>query len=177
MENLDTIVGAIAKNYSTPEIFFTDPDKHFPNKKAIIGIIKDIRRVMFPRYFGDETPTGTNPEYFIGETLIRIEDALRKQLYEALAFRCARDNEDPQRCTACEEEVDARVDEICKNFFEKLPRFNECFLPMFRQHSMATPQLKAKKKSYFPTQDFLPFSYIALLMNCTCSKSPSFPAL
>ena len=68
MENLDTIVGAIAKNYSTPEIFFTDPDKHFPNKKAIIGIIKDIRRVMFPRYFGDETPTGTNPEYFIGET-------------------------------------------------------------------------------------------------------------
>ena len=49
---------------------------------------------MFPRYFGDETPTGTNPEYFIDETLIRIEDALRKQLYEALAFRCARDNED-----------------------------------------------------------------------------------
>lgn len=69
-ENLDSIVAGIAKNYSATEIFFTDPDKHFPNKRAIINIIKDLRRVMFPRYFGDETPTGTNPEYFIGETLI-----------------------------------------------------------------------------------------------------------
>ena len=59
-ENLDSIVAGIAKNYSATEIFFTDPDKHFPNKRAIINIIKDLRRVMFPRYFGDETPTGTN---------------------------------------------------------------------------------------------------------------------
>ena len=49
-------------------------------------MLRDLRRVMFPRYFGDETPTGTNPEYFIGETLIRVEDALRKQLREALLF-------------------------------------------------------------------------------------------
>ena len=42
-ENLDSIVAGIAKNYSATEIFFTDPDKHFPNKRAIINIIKDLR--------------------------------------------------------------------------------------------------------------------------------------
>lgn len=74
-EELEGIVAGIAKNYSEKEeIFFTDPDKHFPNKKAIVDIVKDLRRVMFPRYFGNETPTGTTPEYFIGESLVRIED-------------------------------------------------------------------------------------------------------
>ena len=72
-DQLNDIVAGIAKNYSErEEIFFTDPNKHFPNKLAIVNIVKDLRRVMFPRYFGDETPTGINPEYFIGETLIRI---------------------------------------------------------------------------------------------------------
>ena len=90
-ENLDSIVAGIAKNYSATEIFFTDPDKHFPNKRAIINIIKEHpRRVMFPRYFGDETPTGTNPEYFIGETLIRIEDSLRRQAERSAAVRGSR---------------------------------------------------------------------------------------
>ena len=96
-ENLDSIVAGIAKNYSATEIFFTDPDKHFPNKRAIINIIKDLRRVMFPRYFGDETPTGTNPEYFIGETLIRIEDSLRRQLKEALLFKGAENISEEER--------------------------------------------------------------------------------
>ena len=87
-DQLNDIVAGIAKNYSErEEIFFTDPNKHFPNKLAIVNIVKDLRRVMFPRYFGDETPTGINPEYFIGETLIRIEDSLRRELREALLFR------------------------------------------------------------------------------------------
>ena len=87
-DQLNNIVAGIAKNYSErEEIFFTDPHKHFPNKQAIEEIVMDLRRVMFPRYFGDETPTGTNPEYFIGESLIRIEDSLRRELREALLFR------------------------------------------------------------------------------------------
>ena len=91
-DQLNDIVAGIAKNYSErEEIFFTDPNKHFPNKLAIVNIVKDLRRVMFPRYFGDETPTGINPEYFIGETLIRIEDSLRRELREALLERHALD--------------------------------------------------------------------------------------
>ena len=88
-ENLDSIVAGIAKNYHAQEIYFTDPDKHFPNKKAIIDIVKDIRRVMFPRYFGDETPTGTKPEYFIGETLIRIEAPFAVNLRKLCSSRAA----------------------------------------------------------------------------------------
>ena len=114
-DQLNDIVAGIAKNYSErEEIFFTDPNKHFPNKLAIVNIVKDLRRVMFPRYFGDETPTGINPEYFIGETLIRIEDSLRRELREALLFRGG----------LATEELDARVDQICVDTFFEPPARN-----------------------------------------------------
>lgn len=145
-ENLDSIVAGIAKNYSATEIFFTDPDKHFPNKRAIINIIKDLRRVMFPRYFGDETPTGTNPEYFIGETLIRIEDSLRRQLKEALLFKGAENSS--------EEEVEARVNEICKNFFEKLPEIQRVLLTDVQAAFDGDPAAQSKEEIIFSYPGF-----------------------
>lgn len=145
-ENLDSIVAGIAKNYSATEIFFTDPDKHFPNKRAIINIIKDLRRVMFPRYFGDETPTGTNPEYFIGETLIRIEDSLRRQLKEALLFKGAEN--------ISEEEVEARVNEICKNFFEKLPEIQRVLLTDVQAAFDGDPAAQSKEEIIFSYPGF-----------------------
>ena len=157
-ENLDAIVAGIAKNYSATEIFFTDPDRHFPNKKAIINIIKDVRRVMFPRYFGDETPTGTNPEYFIGETLIRIEDSLRRQLKEALLFKGAEG--------ISEEEVETRVDEICKHFFEKLPEIQRILLT----DSTATLPPRARKRSSSPTRASSPSSCTASPTSCICRR-------
>ncbi len=152
-DNLDTIVAAIAENYSSPEIFFTDPDKHFPNKKVIIGIIKDIRRVMFPRYFGDETPTGTNPEYFIGETLIRIEDALRKQLHEVMLFRCCEDTEAGEE-VLCEETVNKRVDEICNHFFNKLPEIQRILLTDVQAAFDGDPAAQSKEEIIFSYPGF-----------------------
>ena len=46
-ENLQDVVKGIAANYQAEEIFFTDPNHHFPNKKAITRMLGDLRRVMF----------------------------------------------------------------------------------------------------------------------------------
>ena len=163
-ENLDAIVAGIAKNYSATEIFFTDPDRHFPNKKVIINIIKDLRRVMFPRYFGDETPTGTNPEYFIGETLIRIEDSLRRQLKEALLFKGAEN--------ISEAEVEQRVDGICKNFFEKLPEIQRVLLTDVQAAFDGDPAAQSKEEILGSS----PSSCTASRTSCTrrtCRSSPA----
>ncbi len=145
-ENLEEVVKGITENYSAKEIFFTDPDKHFPNKKVITNMLRDLRRVMFPRYFGDETPTGTNPEYFIGETLIRVEDALRKQLREALLFR---DGE-----TETEEEIEKRVDEICLNFFERLPELQRTLLTDVQAAFDGDPAAQSKEEIIFSYPGF-----------------------
>ena len=129
-DQLNDIVAGIAKNYSErEEIFFTDPNKHFPNKLAIVNIVKDLRRVMFPRYFGDETPTGINPEYFIGETLIRIEDSLRREL-------------------------NARVDQICATFFSRLPEIQRILLTDVQAAFDGDPAAQSKEEIIFSYPGF-----------------------
>ena len=49
----DVIDSIVAKYDETDEIFFTRPDRHMPNRNAIIAIIKDLRDIMFPGYFND----------------------------------------------------------------------------------------------------------------------------
>lgn len=144
-KQFDGIVADMAKNYAErEEIFFTDPQKHFPNKKAIEHIVKDIRRVMFPRYFGDETPTGTNPEYFIGETLIRIGDALRTQLREALLFK----GEIP------EDEIEEHIDAITETFFSKFPEIQRVLLTDVQAAFDGDPAAQSKEEIIFSYPGF-----------------------
>ena len=144
-ENLDGIVKAMAENYESPEIFFTDPDRHFPSQQAVIDIIHDLRRVMFPRYFGDETPTGANPEYFIGETLIRIQDSLCRQLREAFLFRDA---------DLSAEELDARVGDVCDHFFGRLPELHKMLLKDVQAAFDGDPAAQSKAEMIFSYPGF-----------------------
>ncbi|WP_350454545.1 serine O-acetyltransferase [Slackia heliotrinireducens] len=112
-EKLDDIVTELVKNYDSDLIQFDSPNRHFPSRSAIVGIIKDLRRVLFPRYFGDERPCASGPQYFIGETLTRIEYELHRQVREALLFRGG-DN-------LSYHEADAQASQICSDFFYRLP--------------------------------------------------------
>lgn len=117
---LDDIVSEFEKNYNeSEEIFFTKQEWHFPNSKAIIGILDDIRRVMFPRYFGHEVPCETGPKYFIGDTLTRIEHSLHKQIREALLFRDS---------TIPRDVIETQTSKICSDFFYQLPHIQRLLL-------------------------------------------------
>ena len=165
----DGIVAGIAKNYSEKEeIFFTDPDKHFPNKKAIVEIVKDLRRVMFPRYFGNETPTGTNPEYFIGETLIRIEESLRRQLREALLFR------DPGLAQA---DLDTQVDEICSAFFNKLPEIQRVLMTDVQAAFDGDPAAQSKEEIIFSYPGFFAIFVYRIAHELYVQKVPLIPRI
>ncbi|ACV23277.1 Serine acetyltransferase [Slackia heliotrinireducens] len=112
-EKLDDIVTELVKNYDSDLIQFDSPNRHFPSRSAIVGIIKDLRRVLFPRYFGDERPCASGPQYFIGETLTHIEYELHREVREALLFRGG-DN-------LSYHEADAQASQICSDFFYRLP--------------------------------------------------------
>ncbi len=168
-QELDAVVAGIARNYSEKEeIFFTDPHKHFPNKKAIVEIVKDLRRVMFPRYFGDETPTGTNPEYFIGETLVRIEDSLRRQLREALLFR---DDSLP------EDELAARLDDICSAFFGRLPEIQRVLMTDVQAAFDGDPAAQSKEEIIFSYPGFFAIFVYRIAHELYMQKVPLIPRI
>ena len=168
-ENLDSIVDGFASNYASPEIFFTDPDRHFPNRDAIIGILADLRHLMFPRYFGDETPTGSDPRYFIGETLIRIEDSLRRELREALLFR----DGDTMDAAA----IDARVEEVCSTFLTKLPELHRVLLKDVQAAFDGDPAAQSKEEIIFSYPGFFAVFVYRIAHELYVQKVPLVPRI
>ncbi len=123
-DNLERIVQGIATNYEADEIFFTKPGRRFPSRIAVKNIIKNIRRVMFPGYFGSESLSPlTSPNYFIGDTLVDIERELSTQIIVALAYV----SDDPGAPCA-PDAVRKRSAEICTIFFDELPNIQRVLL-------------------------------------------------
>lgn len=145
-ENLNQVVKEISANYQAKEIFFTNPDHHFPNRKAIIRMTKDIRRLMFPRYFEDEVVSHQTAEFFIGETLMRIEDALRKQLREALLFRDGK--------THRKEQIEQQVDTIALTFLARLPELQKMLLKDVQAAYDGDPAAQSKEEIIFSYPGF-----------------------
>ena len=118
-DNLDRIVKGIEKNYEADEIFFTKPGRRFPSRSAVKWVLKDLRRVLFPGYFGDEMLTpSTSPEYFVLALSYTSDD---RDAAEA----------DPARhlCGGgTPEHICKRASEVCTVFFDELPRIQQVLL-------------------------------------------------
>ena len=145
-DNLDRIVSGIEKNYEADEIFFTKPGRRFPSRHVIKQILKDIRRVLFPGYFGEEMLSPyTSPRYFIGDTLMTIERNLRSQIILALSYSnngknptCsitdveaggAPEVDDLRGLAHCPiEDIESRTAQICTVFFDQLPEIQRILL-------------------------------------------------
>ena len=150
-QNLDEVVSEFARNYTSPEIFFTDPQRHFPNRKCIISILDDLRHLMFPRYFGEVTPTGADPKYFIGQSLVRIEDMLHRQVREALLFR--EDSLHPQK-PVDHDAIEERVDCICPQFVSRLPELHRMLLKDVQAAFDGDPAAQSKEEIIFSYPGF-----------------------
>lgn len=134
-------VREIAQYYSSEESFAIKKGKHLPNRGAIIGVIKDLRRVMFPGYFGSENITDTAPEYFIGNTLTEVYVTLKKQIETALIYQ----NADQ----ISEEEISERAMEICKKFFGRLAEIQQMLLKDVQAGFDGDPAAKSKEEIIF----------------------------
>lgn len=152
-DNLDRIVKAIEKNYEADEIFFTKPGKAFPSRDVIKNILRNLRRLMFPGYFGPEMLSPkTSPEYFIGELLIQTERDLRNQLVTALTYRdgeCA-NAVDSTRCYECTPvHISERAADICTKFFDALPEIQRVLLTDVQAIFDGDPAAESKEDVIF----------------------------
>ena len=112
-----------------------------PNRGAIIGVIKDLRRVMFPGYFGTENITDTAPEYFIGNTLTEVYEVLKEQIETALMYK----NEENKSA----EELSVQAMEICEYFFGRLAHIQRLLLKDVQACFDGDPAAKSKEEIIF----------------------------
>ena len=86
-ETIQNVVANITETCMNEDVYVTDEESiHLPSRGAIIGIIKDLRRVVFPGYFGDENISSTMPGYFLGNMLTHIYEELKAQIEIAFLY-------------------------------------------------------------------------------------------
>ena len=113
----DELVSKISSNYEAEEIFVTKPFGHFPNRAAIISIIKDVSSLVFPGYYAGEALKGVGAENYVAEQIMRIRNALRTQVHEAFLFR------DAAALPAAD--IEAKTDAVVDAFMAELPHIQE----------------------------------------------------
>lgn len=146
----DTIRDAVASITDTcrEEAVFSAGDETalMPNRWIIINIIKDLRRVVFPGYFGNENITSTMPQYFLGNMMTEVYEALKGQIETAFYFqdrRCSGDN-----CRSSEE-LSRQAAGISEAFIGRLPDIQKMLLMDVQAGYDGDPASQSKENIIF----------------------------
>lgn len=117
-DHLDDIVRQLHAGYQSSELFFNRDGLERPNRSAIINILNDFRQLLFPGYFGTESPTRTSAPYFAGHMLTYIYEELCPQIQLALAYHEG----------GLTEEVKHRAEQAATELLLELPRIQKLLL-------------------------------------------------
>ena len=145
--DLHDIIDEIKKAYDgSDEIFFTQPDRRMPSRNAIIDILKDMRNIMFPGYFTDGAQTSVDASYFIGNTVLRVEEKLKEQVRLALTFR--------DGATLSHDQVEERSSEICSAMLCKLPSIQRMLYKDIQAAFAGDPAAQSKEEIIYSYPGF-----------------------
>jgi len=106
-----TAAQAMADNMVRSEVPLYGNGLRLPDRKAVIALIKEIRRLMFPAYYGDKALMTLAPHDYAALLLDRIQTQLTDQIALALP-----------------EEEEWRASAISRELIECLPRIQAILL-------------------------------------------------
>lgn len=128
----------MAENCHQMDFVESKGEKRIPDRGATIQIIKELRRVLFPGFFGDENISLVSPEYFIGDTLTQIYIALKKQVALSLSYR--------DREIMTDREIDEKAETITRTFMERLPHVQEMLMKDVEAGYLGDPAAKSREE-------------------------------
>lgn len=121
-EILPDIVNAITNNYAQSDVLLSRSDKSLPIRPEIIGILNNLKTLMFPGYFSAEPVHIDNASYYTGQLLSDLHSKIKNQIALALSY----DRE--KEITSSSPEIQAEAEEICNKFLASIPHIQEMLL-------------------------------------------------
>jgi serine O-acetyltransferase len=82
-----------------------------PSKSAIIGLINQLQRILFPGYFIPERLDYVNLRYYLGQEMVSLFEELSAQIALCVRHECLRHN---LPCSQCEERGRAEALQLIK---------------------------------------------------------------
>jgi serine O-acetyltransferase len=86
-----------------------------PSRDAVIDLVKKLRELLFPGYFGKQNLTSQTLEYYVGELLGEIRGLLFEQVLNVIRHQATRHGNPP-----CD--FDHKAATIVQAFLEAIPR-------------------------------------------------------
>lgn len=119
MENkAEKLIDVIIDSYGKYDLTVRVDAENMINKDILIKVIEEIRKVLFPGYFGENRVRSEYIKFLVGERLEFIQYNLKKQIARALG------NQDI--CSECRRSViNEKAEEITYKFIEKIPQLRE----------------------------------------------------
>ena len=84
--SLDTITSAFMEGYDAEENFFKEHKHIFPRRDVVYQLVDEVRNLIFPGYFDDESMAGVSSPTLVSERLLRIERVMCEQVRRALLY-------------------------------------------------------------------------------------------
>lgn len=136
VELFQQTVSEIYNNYENNDVLISKEGRHLPSRSTIINLIKELRRVMFPGYFGEENLANYVGDYFAGSLLNRVYWTLKEQI--VLALRYTEEEITIERATE-------RAEEISRYFICRVPHIQEMLLKDVQAGFDGDPAAKSKE--------------------------------
>lgn len=128
------------ERYQKEGMFEVNLGVKLPNRGEIIEILEEIRKLMFPGFFGAENTAYVSLDNFAGNTLAVIYGKLFKQIRTALQYHCAIERG---------EKLDKQSEELTLRFLEQLPHIQELLMKDSDAVLEGDPAAKSKEEVIF----------------------------
>ncbi len=110
----DLVAAIVASDLAEPVTRHIDAGS-LPNRNAVIDLVKKLRELLFPGYFGKQNLTTQTLEYYVGELLGEIRSQLFEQVRNVIRHQATRHGNPP-----CD--FDRTAAAIVQAFLETIPR-------------------------------------------------------
>lgn len=139
-ERIVAAAKGLADNYTRQEIFDVQIGERLPSESEIIGILGEIRKVVFPGFFGDENSAYVNLENFAGSTIAIIYEKLYMQIRTSLLYR-------KKRVRGAE--LDQEVERLTLAFIDRLPVIQELLMKDVEAELTGDPAAESREEIIF----------------------------
>jgi serine O-acetyltransferase len=92
-----------------------------PSRDVVIDLVKKLREILFPGYFGNQNLSPQTLEYYVGELLGEIRSLLFGQVLQVLRHQAVRHGDPTVGEAAAEEAVEEAAEEAVRAFLGTLP--------------------------------------------------------
>lgn len=130
----------LESNYKNQGIFEVGIGEKLPKRSEIIDIINEVRRIIFPGYFGNENTAYVTLHNFAGNTLAGIYEKLFKQIRIALLY---------QRKGKKPEGIDETAEEITIRFIDAIPDIQQLIFKDVEAELQGDPAAGSKEDIIF----------------------------